>query len=92
VYDVDADGMPTDPEVVETLRNATLEQVSWRLDNGEDEGLPIPYGSVAIGSVRLSGPRGGGAGGGGSSGPRLGEQAEQILRAAGLLNHGPRQD
>lgn len=87
VYDVDADEMPTAPPVIKALREATLEQVAWRLSQGDDDGLPSVHDSVSIGSVSLS--RGSGGSGGGSVG-QLGAQAWQILVSARLTGHGPR--
>lgn len=84
VYDVDASGMPTKQEHIDALREATLEQVSWRLSQGDDDGLPSGYQSVSIGSVTLS--RGSGATGGVV---RLGDQARQILASAGLTGQEP---
>lgn len=86
VYPVDAAGMPTAQVDIIALREATLEQVAWRLSRGETNGLPIGYDSVAIGSVKLSGRSGGKAGG---SVGRLGEQAWQVLVSAGLTGHEP---
>ena len=91
VYDVDTAGLPTDQAVADALREATLEQVAWRLAQGDDEGLGVAgmYSSVSIGSVTLS--RGSGSGGrsGGSASEDLSEQAEQILDGAGLLGFEP---
>lgn len=91
VYDVDDSGMPTKQAVIDALREATLEQVAWRLAQGDDEGLGAAgvYSSVSIGSVTLS--RGSGSGSGGSSGGAedFGEQARQILDDAGLLGFEP---
>lgn len=86
VYDVDTDGIPTEQSVIDALREATLEQVSWRLSQGDDDGLPSGYQSVSIGSVALT--RGSGAQATGSVG-RLGSQAWQILASAGLTGNEP---
>lgn len=83
VYDAD------DPEVVDALREAVLEQVSHWLDNGDDEGTGIAVGSASIGSVALSKGAGGGAGGGYGPNGDLGEQAWLALSNAGLTGHEP---
>jgi hypothetical protein len=88
VYDVDADGNPTAPAIVTAFRDATLEQVAWRLATGEDEGLTGGYSSVEIGSVKLARGTGKTSTTPGAVG-RLGEQARQILDSAGLLNFEP---
>lgn len=88
VYDVDGAGMPTDTEVADALREATLEQISWWLDNGDDEGTGIAVSSASIGSVALTKASGAGGGGFGPDG-ELGEQAWLALSNAGLTGQEP---
>lgn len=90
VYDVDEDGLPTDPAHIAALRDATCEQVAAWIAVGEDgTGASAEYGDVQIGSVRLARTaRGGsqtGAGGGGSAAARLAPQAWMILQQVGLV-------
>lgn len=85
-YNVDADGMPTDAEVIAALRDATCELVSWWEETGDEHGAASVYGSVSIGSVSLSR---GGAGGKGATTPRIGPKVRAILSNAGLLGHEP---
>jgi hypothetical protein len=93
VYDVDEDGLPTEPSYVTALRDATCEQVAAWVEAGEDgTGASAEYRDVQIGSVRLArGGRGSetGAGGGGSAAARLAPQAAMILQQAGLTGHEP---
>lgn len=87
IYDVDADGLPTDADVIAALRDATCEQVAWWIETGDETGAQALYASVSIGSVSLS--RGPGASGSSASSSRISPDAAKILRRAGLLGHGP---
>lgn len=87
VYDVDQGGLPTDTTVAEALRDATLEQISWHLANGDSEGLGVVYTNVKIGSVALQ--RGGAGTDQGAAG-ELCPAAWDVLAAAGLTGQGPR--
>ena len=54
VYDVDEDGIPTDPDHVTALRDATCEQVAAWVEAGEDgTGASADYSDVQICSVRV---------------------------------------
>jgi hypothetical protein len=92
VYSVDDDGLPTDSAVAEALKEATLEQVAYQLEEGNTNGIRhglqsgVPSGSSA-GLVELS--RGQSAGGSTADAPWLGDQAEWILRQAGLRGQAP---
>jgi hypothetical protein len=92
VYDVDTDGNPTDAAVTLAMRDATLEQVCYQLEQGNKIGIRhglqsgVPSGTSA-GSVDLS--RGQSAGGATDTLPWLADQAAWILREAGLLGWGP---
>lgn len=84
VYEVDAQGMPTVPEVVEALRNAACDQVAFVLGMGGDlTGAAAQWDSVSLGPVSMSGRRGGAAGQG--AGVELGPVPRRSLRLAGLL-------
>ncbi|WP_113699181.1 hypothetical protein [Nonomuraea lactucae] len=90
VYEVDEDGLPTDPEHIAALRDATCEQVAAWLEVGETgTGASAEYSDVQIGSVRLGRGSQTGAGGGGSAATRLAPQAWAILQQAGLTGHEP---
>lgn len=92
IYPVDTDGRPTGSTVAAALKQATLEQVAYQLQVGNTEGIRhgmqsgVPSGSSA-GSVELS--RGQSAGGSSIDVPFLGDQAEWILRQAGLRGQAP---
>lgn len=91
-YDVDDDGDPTDQDVIDALRDATLEQVAYQLEIGNTSGIRhglqpgVPSGTSA-GEVDLS--RGQSAGGSSERQPRVGEHAWSILQSAGLTGEGP---
>lgn len=89
VYDVNGDGMPTDPKIQAALRDATIEQAAYWSQTGEDgTGALSEYAQVSIGSVSLGRHQTEGAGPG--SGARtLAPAAWQILQQAGLTGHGP---
>lgn len=53
-YDVDDDGMPSDPDVAKAIARAVCAQVAWWDEVGDSTGAAgVGYGSVAIGSVNL---------------------------------------
>jgi hypothetical protein len=89
VYDVE-DGAATDAAVIVALKEATIEQVAYHLDSGDETGTggSQTYADVQIGSVRLGRPQTGGAVGG-SAGRPLAPQAFAVLQLAGLTNHEP---
>jgi hypothetical protein len=86
VYAVDEDGMPTDPAVVEALRDATCAQARYMTATGGDD-AGDGYSQVSIGNVSMSGRMLGGTGG--SSGGRYSDDTLGILRRAGLLYGKP---
>ncbi|MEU3161970.1 hypothetical protein ACPCAJ_21035 [Streptomyces griseoincarnatus] len=53
VYDVDADGMPTDPVVAEAFAEAVCAQVEFWGEVGEETDISGPLQGVTIGSVNL---------------------------------------
>ncbi|MEU0102225.1 hypothetical protein [Streptomyces sp. NPDC006267] len=82
IYDTDATGMPTDPDVLDTLAAATCAQVEYvAAQGGDDTGAAGQWESVSIGPVAMSGRKGGPAGSAVDIGPR----ALRTLTRAGLL-------
>lgn len=86
VYDVDADGLPTDTDVADALRDATIAQAQHAAAKGDVANVGAgTITQASIGSVSFQRR---GAGGGATPG-RYSPQAQQILQQAGLTNHGP---
>lgn len=87
VYDVDVEGMPTDPAVVDALKQATCAQAAYQAALGDPAGVGAGHISQAsIGSISFTRAAPGSQG---STPGRYSPQAVQILRQAGLLGHGP---
>ncbi|MER7697036.1 hypothetical protein [Streptomyces sp. NPDC096095] len=82
IYDTDATGMPTDPDVLDALAAATCAQVEYvAAQGGDDTGAAGQWDSVSIGPVAMSGRKGGPVGSAVDIGPR----ALRTLTRAGLL-------
>ncbi|MFS0695127.1 hypothetical protein [Streptomyces nitrosporeus] len=82
IYDVDVQGMPTDPDVIAAMADATCAQVEYQEAAGDDgTGADDRWGSVSIGPVSLGDRRGAPAGAGVTLAPR----ALRALTRAGLL-------
>lgn len=77
-YCTDDAGAPTDPIVVEALRDAVCAQVRWWDETGDELGSAGTVQSVSIGSVSLT--RAATAGPGGGGGGTLAPQVGRILR------------
>ena len=60
VYEVDENGMPTDPEVVELFVEMVAEQCVWYLELGDETGVAALSGG-SIGQVTLPTVRGAGS-------------------------------
>lgn len=85
VYDVDADGMPTDPGLIDTLSRACCEQVRY-LNAGNDDALvKREYASTNVGGVAVTRATSMQA----LALPPLAPQALAILRVAGVLPSAP---
>jgi hypothetical protein len=84
VYDVDDDGMPTDPDVKEALAEAVCALVQHRLDTGDDDGSGALQ-SASIAGVSLGWNRSGKA----NPSARYGPKVPGILAGVGLLGQGP---
>lgn len=82
VYDTDATGMPTDPDVRDALAAATCAQAEYvAAQGGDDTGAAGQWGAVSIGPVSMSDRKGGPVGSDVDIGPR----ALRTLTRAGLL-------
>ncbi|WP_367128325.1 hypothetical protein [Saccharothrix sp. HUAS TT1] len=88
VYEVDTNGLPTDPTVVAALRDAVCAQVGWWAETGTSPtGAPPRYSSVKLGSLALTKTAGGSSPDGGAG--RYAPDAVRHLRLAGLLSGQP---
>ncbi|MFI7315145.1 hypothetical protein [Streptomyces hygroscopicus] len=84
-YDVDTDGMPTNPVVLEAIRRAVCAQVQWWGELGDSIGAAgVGWGSVGIGSVSLSRP--GSASGSESAAREIAPQVGDELRSPDLTS------
>lgn len=88
VYDVTPAGLPSDPEMVATFREATFEQVAYWLTTGDQQGAAGQWQSVSLGRASMSRAAGSG---GRTARERLAPLAETVLANAGLIG-GPIQD
>ncbi|MFE0877313.1 hypothetical protein ACFW4X_21060 [Streptomyces smyrnaeus] len=83
VYATDAAGMPTHPDTVQALADATCAQVEYQLAMGDDgTGAAGRWDSVSIGPVSLSGRRQEPTASGDVD---LAPRASRALKRAGLL-------
>lgn len=90
VYDVDTSDKPTDPDLVDALRDATIAQASYGIDPtaGLAEGeIPAGYTSVSIGSASIT--RAKAAPEYRFQGTAYGPRVFQILRAVNLYSREP---
>jgi len=84
VYDTDAEGNPTAPEIIRALRRATCAQAArWIATGADADGTPPEHRSVRIGSVQLD--RAPPTERARSGRDELAPHAATILRRAGLL-------
>ncbi|MFE7853747.1 hypothetical protein [Streptomyces sp. NPDC057403] len=83
VYSTDADGMPTETDVIEALRDAVCAQVEYQQETGDTgTGAAGRWDSVSLGPVSLSGRKDAATG---PAGLDLAPRAERALKRAGLL-------
>jgi hypothetical protein len=83
VYSTDADGMPTEADVIAALRDAACAQVEYQQDAGDTgTGAAGRWESVSLGPVSLSGRKDAATG---PEGLDLAPRAYRALRRAGLL-------
>lgn len=81
VYAVNANGMPTDPMVIDAFMRATCAQAAWMLADNDPTGVKRQYQSTSMGGVALSRAQGATM----NPFPPLGPQAAAVLHAAGIL-------
>lgn len=85
VYPTNANGMPTDPFVIDVFMRACCAQCQWLLAENDDAGVKRQYTSTSVGGVsqaRVAAATGMGL-------PPLAPRAWQILRTAGALSISP---
>jgi hypothetical protein len=87
-YDVDENDDPTDPKVVQAVKDAVCEQVNWWIQCGDEHGARGLYTTVSIGSATVSRSTSQG-GNSQTSIPGIGRDVLPILRRAGLLDGQP---
>ncbi len=85
IYDVDSEGKPTAPHVVEALKNATCAQALHVNTYGDEVEIRETSGPVALGPLSLGGRQSAGSPGAGSSVPVWAPRAVAFLRAEGLI-------
>lgn len=85
VYDVDGDGMPTDPGLVDTLARACAEQVRYLNAHNDDAQVKREYSSTNVGGVQVTRASAMQA----RALPPIAPQALAILRVAGVLPVAP---
>ncbi|MFI5993162.1 hypothetical protein ACIBAC_15170 [Streptomyces sp. NPDC051362] len=82
-YCTDSDGMPTEADVIDAVRDAVCAQVEFQQETGDTgTGAAGRYDSVSLGPVSLSGRKDSAAG---PQGLDLAPRADRALRRAGLL-------
>lgn len=85
VYPVNANGMPTDPFVIDVFMRACCAQCQWLLAENDDAGVKRQYSSTSIAGVSQTRV----AAATGMVLPPLAPRAWQILRTAGALSISP---
>lgn len=85
VYDVDDDGLPTDTDVAEVLRDATCAQVEFWLASDEEDDILGPVQGISLGGMQVEY----GAGPNRTLPYYLAPRAARILRNAGLYSGEP---
>ncbi|MGW1679389.1 hypothetical protein [Saccharopolyspora sp. NPDC002376] len=82
IYTTDAAGMPTDPTVVDAMREATCAQAVHWIETGDESGTAGQWASVGIGSINLARTANGAAS---TPAGHLPDTVARPLRLAGLL-------
>jgi hypothetical protein len=83
VYEVDSSDLPTDTDVREAFRQATVAQAKFTADRDDEAGTGQVATEVAIGSARIK--YGSANGGDGTDTGRYSPRAITILHTAGLI-------
>jgi hypothetical protein len=78
IYETTADGLPTDPQVLDALKRATCAVVEWWAETGDTTGAGRQIAESQIGTVRLKRA---------DNAPDAAPRAVRILATAGLLAH-----
>ncbi len=93
IYATDDTGMPTDPKVLEAIREATCAQAQYwdELGDASGQGTGSELGEVEIGALRLRRSGNGKNGSGADPARQLSPVAADILRTAGLWPTTPYQ-
>lgn len=86
-YEVDADNMPTDPDISDAFTEATCAQAAWFDETDDLTGAISQEGPTKIGSVAFggSGASGSAANTKSAASSRIAPEAVQILTNAGLI-------
>jgi hypothetical protein len=82
-YDVDHDGKPTNPVIIQALMKATCEQADYQAATGDKTGALSGFSSASVGGVSYT--RGRNANGTQTLSSRLGPNPRATLEVAGLL-------
>lgn len=88
-YSTDEDGYPTDPKIIEALKDAACAQALYSLDTGDMTGAAARFNSLSLGSFSVSG---GGTGSGTNTtaaDAQYAPEAIRILANAGLIAQAP---
>jgi hypothetical protein len=83
-YSTDANGNPTEANVISAFKKAACAHVSFLLETGDIQGVSMKYNTVTIGDVSLSGGRSATTSGA-NNGVFLAPRAVSALMVAGLL-------
>lgn len=81
VYATNANGMPTDPMLIDVLMRATCAQAAFLLADNDDTGIKRQYSSTSMGGVSQTRA----AWAAGNEMPPLAPRAAEILQVAGVL-------
>lgn len=83
IYETDADGEPTDPADIDTLKKATCAQAQYMAALGDETGALAQFTSASAGAVSFG--RAIGSTGKATAASRYAPQAVTVLRTAGFL-------
>lgn len=90
VYDVDEQGAPTEPRVIEAFRDATCALAAWFDETGDPSGASARFNSMSLGSFSISGGGTGAPTNTSAAASRWAPHAITVLGNAGLLNQPAR--